>query len=76
MVSRRRYVVIAARTLVCVLLLAGACLTIAGIITGSAVATTNGTLLFVGVALLVGVVYAAVFLRDDQVTRRAARRPH
>ncbi len=65
---------IAARVATVVALFAGAFTTAAGVLMNSAVAATNGVLLLVGTVLLVGITYAAVFAREDQLARRASSR--
>jgi len=72
MSTRRRWVGVAARTVAMVALLAGVVITVGGVLWSSAVVATNGVLLMVATVLAVGVTYAAVFAREDQLARRAS----
>jgi hypothetical protein len=65
---------IAARAVAVVAVLAGGVMIVAGVLMSSTVVAINGVVLLAGTVLVVGVTYAAVFAREDQLTRRASSR--
>jgi uncharacterized membrane protein YgdD (TMEM256/DUF423 family) len=70
--SRRIWVGRVARSVPVIAIVAGVAMVAAGLVANSAVMVLNGALLVVGVVLFVGVVYSAVFAREEQLNRRAA----